>query len=89
MTCRLQYMIDPKVSSMVSKELERECIVVFDEAHNIDNVCIEVSTAALLGRGKMHRAKRGSCCCMEGAPSRAYSVDVFLLLVPLRRRSDS
>lgn len=28
---------------MVSRELEKECIVVFDEAHNIDNVCIEVS----------------------------------------------
>eukprot|EP00232_Nephroselmis_pyriformis_P011466 CAMPEP_0182884768 /NCGR_PEP_ID=MMETSP0034_2-20130328/19199_1 /TAXON_ID=156128 /ORGANISM="Nephroselmis pyriformis, Strain CCMP717" /LENGTH=743 /DNA_ID=CAMNT_0025017989 /DNA_START=145 /DNA_END=2373 /DNA_ORIENTATION=+ len=36
-----QYLLDPKVSQMVSKELERECIVVFDEAHNIDNVCIE------------------------------------------------
>ena len=29
---------------MVSRELEKECIVVFDEAHNIDNVCIEVDT---------------------------------------------
>ena len=28
---------------MVSRELEKECVVVFDEAHNIDNVCIEVS----------------------------------------------
>ena len=28
---------------MVSRELEKECIVVFDEAHNIDNVCIEVA----------------------------------------------
>lgn len=27
---------------MVSRELEKECVVVFDEAHNIDNVCIEV-----------------------------------------------
>lgn len=36
-----QYMIDPKVSQMVSREMERECVVVFDEAHNIDNVCIE------------------------------------------------
>ncbi|KAF5843023.1 DNA repair helicase [Dunaliella salina] len=36
-----QYMIDPKVSQMVSRELEKECVVVFDEAHNIDNVCIE------------------------------------------------
>lgn len=26
---------------MVSREMERECVVVFDEAHNIDNVCIE------------------------------------------------
>lgn len=37
-----QYMIDPKVSQMVSREMEKECVVVFDEAHNIDNVCIEV-----------------------------------------------
>ena len=36
-----QYMLDPKVSQMVSKEIARESIVVFDEAHNIDNVCIE------------------------------------------------
>ena len=28
---------------MVSRELDKECIIVFDEAHNIDNVCIEVS----------------------------------------------
>eukprot|EP00899_Mesostigma_viride_P004876 jgi/Mesvir1/1438/Mv14431-RA.2 len=36
-----QYLLDPKVAGMVSKDLERESIVVFDEAHNIDNVCIE------------------------------------------------
>ena len=30
-----------QVSNMVSRELEKECVVVFDEAHNIDNVCIE------------------------------------------------
>ena len=35
------YLLDPKVAEMVSKELSRSCIVVFDEAHNIDNVCIE------------------------------------------------
>lgn len=33
---------------MVSRELEKECIVVFDEAHNIDNVCIEVTTCTLV-----------------------------------------
>mmetsp|Transcript_5711 Transcript_5711/g.8354 ORF Transcript_5711/g.8354 Transcript_5711/m.8354 type:complete len:867 (-) Transcript_5711:181-2781(-) len=36
-----QYMLDPKVAKMVSAELEAESIVVFDEAHNIDSVCIE------------------------------------------------
>jgi DNA excision repair protein ERCC-2 len=29
-----QYMLDPKISTMVSKEIENESIVVFDEAHN-------------------------------------------------------
>ena len=36
-----------QVSNMVSRELEKECIVVFDEAHNIDNVCIEVQPCFL------------------------------------------
>ena len=36
-----QYLLDPKVSGIISRELERESVVVFDEAHNIDNVCIE------------------------------------------------
>ncbi|KAI7867866.1 hypothetical protein BDF14DRAFT_1799987 [Spinellus fusiger] len=35
------YMIDPKVAELVSREMSKDCIVVFDEAHNIDNVCIE------------------------------------------------
>ena len=35
------YMLDPKISNLVSKELQRDCIVVFDECHNIDNACIE------------------------------------------------
>ena len=33
---------DPKIANMVSKEIEKESIIVFDEAHNIDNICIEV-----------------------------------------------
>ena len=33
-----QYLLDPKIASMVSGEIERDSIVVFDEAHNIDNV---------------------------------------------------
>ena len=35
---------------MVSKHMERECVVVFDEAHNIDNVCIEALSVALRQR---------------------------------------
>ncbi|TFL07611.1 DNA repair helicase [Pterulicium gracile] len=35
------YLLDPKVAEQVSKEIDKDAIVVFDEAHNIDNVCIE------------------------------------------------
>jgi DNA excision repair protein ERCC-2 len=35
------------VSKMVSAELESESVVVFDEAHNIDNVCIEALSVSL------------------------------------------
>ncbi|OWA52467.1 TFIIH basal transcription factor complex helicase XPD subunit [Hypsibius exemplaris] len=35
------YLLDPKIADLVSKEIQRKSVVVFDEAHNIDNVCIE------------------------------------------------
>lgn len=35
------YLLDPKIAEIVSKELPKQTVVVFDEAHNIDNVCIE------------------------------------------------
>ena len=37
----------PSHDPQVSRELEKECIVVFDEAHNIDNVCIEALSVNL------------------------------------------
>ena len=46
-----QYMLDPKVSNLVSRELEKESVVIFDEAHNIDNVCIEALSVTLDSRG--------------------------------------
>jgi len=46
-----QYMLDPKVAKMVSKELESDSIVVFDEAHNIDSVCIEALSVTINERG--------------------------------------
>ncbi|XP_076641015.1 general transcription and DNA repair factor IIH helicase subunit XPD [Halictus rubicundus] len=35
------YLLDPKIAEIVSKELSKSSVVVFDEAHNIDNVCID------------------------------------------------
>jgi len=35
------------VAGLVSRELEAESVVVFDEAHNIDNVCIESFSVTL------------------------------------------
>jgi DNA excision repair protein ERCC-2 len=46
-----QYMLDPKVAKMVSKELESESIIVFDEGHNIDSVCIEALSVTINDRG--------------------------------------
>jgi DNA excision repair protein ERCC-2 len=44
-----QYLLDPKVASIVSPEMmmHKECVVVFDEAHNIDNVCIEALSVTI------------------------------------------
>ncbi len=42
-----QYMLDSKVANLISKDLEAESIVVFDEVHNIDNVCIEALSVIL------------------------------------------
>jgi len=34
------YLIDPQISPNFLKELSKDTIVVFDEAHNIDDICI-------------------------------------------------
>ncbi|KAE9086673.1 General transcription and DNA repair factor IIH helicase subunit [Phytophthora fragariae] len=52
-----QYMLDPKVSQLVSRSFEKESVVVFDEAHNIDNVCIEALSVDL-DRRSLDRASR-------------------------------
>jgi DNA excision repair protein ERCC-2 len=41
------YLLDPKIASLISNTLAKECIVVFDEAHNIDNVCIEAMSITM------------------------------------------
>ncbi|KAJ4347303.1 TFIIH/NER complex ATP-dependent 5'-3' DNA helicase subunit [Didymosphaeria variabile] len=52
------YLLDPKIAERVSKELSKDCIVVFDEAHNIDNVCIE-SLSIDLNEDSLRKATRG------------------------------
>eukprot|EP00003_Mantamonas_plastica_P021738 TRINITY_DN3565_c0_g1_i1.p2 TRINITY_DN3565_c0_g1~~TRINITY_DN3565_c0_g1_i1.p2 ORF type:complete len:152 (+),score=33.93 TRINITY_DN3565_c0_g1_i1:1085-1540(+) len=43
-------MIDPKIAERVSKEFGKNSIVVFDEAHNIDNTAIECMSVNLDSR---------------------------------------
>jgi DNA excision repair protein ERCC-2 len=45
--CNYQYLLDPKVSATIRNELPKESIVVFDEAHNIDSICIEALSVYL------------------------------------------
>ncbi|KAL1799486.1 hypothetical protein ACET3X_003523 [Alternaria dauci] len=52
------YLLDPKIADRVSKELSKDCIVVFDEAHNIDNVCIE-SLSIDLTQDVLRKATKG------------------------------
>ena len=45
-----QYMLYPKVAKMLSQELEAESIIVFEEAHNIDRVCLEAFSLTIQSR---------------------------------------
>ncbi|BAE60655.1 unnamed protein product [Aspergillus oryzae RIB40] len=53
------YLLDPKIAERVSREFSKDCIVVFDEAHNIDNVCIE-SLSIDITENSLRKATRGA-----------------------------
>lgn len=53
------YLLDPKIAERVSKELSKDSIIIFDEAHNIDNVCIE-SLSLDLTDDTLKKATRGA-----------------------------
>ena len=36
------YLLDPKIAEVVSKEISKSSVVVFDEAHNIGNFTASV-----------------------------------------------
>lgn len=52
------YLLDPKIAERVSRDLPKESIVIFDEAHNIDNVCIE-SLSIDLTDDSLRKAHKG------------------------------
>lgn len=45
--CNYPYVLDEKVSHIVLDGLDQESVVIIDEAHNIDSVCIESKTIRL------------------------------------------
>ncbi|KAF4530161.1 hypothetical protein B566_EDAN001418 [Ephemera danica] len=44
------YLLDPKIAEVVSKEMPKASVVIFDEAHNIDNVCIDSMSVKITRR---------------------------------------
>ncbi|KAL3233496.1 General transcription and DNA repair factor IIH helicase subunit XPD [Nakaseomyces bracarensis] len=53
------YLLDPKIAERVSVEVSKDSIVIFDEAHNIDNVCIE-SLSLDLTNDVLRKATKGA-----------------------------
>ena len=43
-----QYLLDPKISNMVSKDISKNSVVVFDEAHNIGMLYSSFECSTLL-----------------------------------------
>jgi DNA excision repair protein ERCC-2 len=72
-----QYLIDPKIASLVSKELESECIVCFDEAHNIDNVCLEAYSVKLNKRTLVTSAFFRAVDCIVSLQSGSHITIVY------------
>eukprot|EP01117_Protostelium_nocturnum_P000994 TRINITY_DN11314_c0_g1_i1.p1 TRINITY_DN11314_c0_g1~~TRINITY_DN11314_c0_g1_i1.p1 ORF type:complete len:754 (-),score=196.47 TRINITY_DN11314_c0_g1_i1:105-2366(-) len=51
------YIIDPKISALVTKDFPNNCVVVFDEAHNIDNACIDALSVNITKKTLEHASK--------------------------------
>lgn len=51
------YIIDPSIYSIISKDLPRDSFVIFDEAHNIDSHCIEALSTEIT-RNTLESASR-------------------------------
>jgi DNA excision repair protein ERCC-2 len=53
--CTYPYLLDIKTSEFMYKEVPDNCIVVFDEAHNIDNIAID-HYSAKINKGMLEKA---------------------------------
>lgn len=51
------YLIDPSIYSIISKDLSKDSFVIFDEAHNIDSHCIEALSIEI-NRNTLEAASR-------------------------------
>lgn len=51
------YVLDPKIATIMDGKISENSIIVFDEAHNIDNICIEAMTINL-NRNDIYNASK-------------------------------
>ncbi len=72
-------MLDPKVAELVSRELSKNTIVIFDEAHNIDNVCIE-SLSIDIDKSTLESSQRSLVKLTERVDEYCMSGNALLLL---------
>ncbi|CAG5118386.1 unnamed protein product, partial [Candidula unifasciata] len=75
------YLLDPKIAELVSKELPKQSVVVFDEAHNIDNVCVE-SMSVKITRKTIDR-------CNQNIEDLSKQIKRISLNIPMLERSHS
>ena len=69
------YLLDPKIAEIVSKDLARNTCIVFDEAHNIDNTCID-SMSVKITRKLLDRCQTS---IQVGTMSQCYGVYRFVI----------
>uniref|UniRef100_A0A670JL03 General transcription and DNA repair factor IIH helicase subunit XPD n=1 Tax=Podarcis muralis TaxID=64176 RepID=A0A670JL03_PODMU len=77
------YLLDPKIADLVSKELAKKSVVVFDEAHNIDNVCID-SMGVNITRKMLDRCQ-GNVATLQASIQKIKETDAQKLKEEYRR----
>ena len=75
-----------QVAKVVTRELEKESIVVFDEGHNIDNICIEAFTVAL-DRNQLAAAARSVTRLERDVAEALHYITLRWITLPGARRA--